>query len=315
MNVKATPAQFGAPATTAPILAAAAGIFSYALMDATMKRAGQIAGVYDALLVRSIIGAAMLAPLWLLGRPRRPPPHILRMHAARGLVSAGVSVTFFWGLARTPIAEAIALSFIAPVIALWLAAAILGERLRPPAIAAAVLGIAGVAIITLGRLHSGDADHSAHHDATWGLASILCSAVLYAINLIMQRRQAQVSAPLEVAFFQMIVVGLTLASAWPWLGGPVPRESLGWIAVSAVLATASLMALAWGWARAEAQVLIPMEYTAFIWAAATGYFFFHEPLTGPTLAGVALILTGCWAGTRGGGSTDPATEHIEQTAL
>lgn len=315
MNVKATPAQFGAAAPTAPILAAAAGILSYSLMDATMKRAGQIAGVYDALLVRSIIGAVLLTPIWLLTRPAAPSRHALRMHAARGVVSAGVSVTFFWGLARTPIAEAIALSFIAPVIALWLAAAILGERLRPPAIAAAVLGLAGVAVITLGRLHSGATDHSAHHDATWGIASILCSAVLYAVNLIMQRRQAQVSAPLEVAFFQMIVVGLTLAAAWPWVGTPVPRESLGWIAASTVLATASLMALAWGWARAEAQVLIPMEYTAFVWAAGTGWFFFAEPLTGPTLAGVALILTGCWAGTRGGGSADPATEHIEQMVL
>ena len=69
---------------------------------------------------------------------------------------------------------------------------------------------------------------------------------------------------------------------------------LGWIAAAAVLATISLMALAWAYARAEAQVLVPVEYSGFLWAILFGWLFFAERASMPTLAGAALIVLGCW---------------------
>ena len=56
---------------------------------------------------------------------------------------------------------------------------------------------------------------------------------------------------------------------------------------------AVLFIVTWAYARAEAQVLIPVEYTAFIWAAICGWVFFGEALTWPVLAGTALIVAGC----------------------
>jgi len=46
-------------------------------------------------------------------------------------------------------------------------------------------------------------------------------------------------------------------------------------------------------ARAEAKVLLPVEYTAFIWAALFGWLFFAEALTLSTVAGTVLIVSGC----------------------
>ena len=65
-----------------------------------------------------------------------------------------------------------------------------------------------------------------------------------------------------------------------------------------VLASASLMLLSWAYARAEAQVLVPIEYTAFVWSALVGWLWFSEPVTRATLAGLTLILVGVWLGTR-----------------
>ena len=67
--------------------------------------------------------------------------------------------------------------------------------------------------------------------------------------------------------------------------------------------TAFLVALgllAWSYARAEAQVLLTVEYTAFIWAAIVGWIAFAEPVTIPMLMGVSLIVAGCLYATRGG---------------
>jgi S-adenosylmethionine uptake transporter len=61
-------------------------------------------------------------------------------------------------------------------------------------------------------------------------------------------------------------------------------------------------------------VLLPLEYSAFIWSALMGWLMFGEKLTVPTLVGAVLIVLGCWIGTRpSAGAGAPA--HIEQTAL
>ena len=74
----------------------------------------------------------------------------------------------------------------------------------------------------------------------------------------------------------------------------VPRpEHVLPIAGAALLAFGSLLLLSWAYARAEAQILIPIEYTAFLWAAILGWLMFREPLTITTLAGAALIVAGC----------------------
>jgi S-adenosylmethionine uptake transporter len=64
------------------------------------------------------------------------------------------------------------------------------------------------------------------------------------------------------------------------------------------LTVAGSLSIAWAYARAEANVLVPTEYSGFVWAALFGWLFFREPVTLPTLAGTALIVTGCWIATR-----------------
>ena len=74
-----------------------------------------------------------------------------------------------------------------------------------------------------------------------------------------------------------------------WWFAPFPDRAVWWLLIaSAGLSAASIMALSWAYGRAEAQVLVPLEYTAFIWAAIVGWFAFAEPVTMPMLIGVAL---------------------------
>ena len=111
-------------------------------------------------------------------------------------------------------------------------------------------------------------------------------------NLILARRQAQIAGPIEIAFFQNLFVAATLSLAAPWLLMPFSVGAAPMIGGAAVLAIVSLLLLSWAYARAEAQILIPVEYTAFVWAALFGWLFFAEPVTLPVLAGTALIVVG-----------------------
>lgn len=290
-----------ASAPALPVLVALAGIAAFSVMDALMKRASLAGGVYTALLLRSAIGAAALAPVWLARGGRWPRLPVLRLHLLRGTLVAGMAASFFWGLVRMPMAEGMALSFIAPLIALALAALLLGERIRRQAIHAALLGLAGVAVIAAARL-GGEArlggDTTQGAQAGWGIAAILVSATFYAWNLVLQRQQALVAGPLDVALFQHGVVALVLLPAFPWLWSPPSAPALADIVLAAACASAALMLLSWAYARAEAQVLVPIEYTAFGWAALMGWSWFGEAVGPATLAGLALILTGSWLGSR-----------------
>ncbi len=288
-----------------PFLAVAAGIASFSVMDALMKGASLEVGAYNAMLWRSLLGATLMVPLWKLSGGVWPRREALRLHALRGLNGAIMATMFFYGLRFLPLAEGMAISFIAPLIALYLAAVLLGETIGGRAIFASLLGLGGVVVIAGARLGSGGYTT----EAAWGIAAILGSAVLYAWNLILQRQQAKLAAPIEVATFQALFSSLFLSMLAPWLAVQSSIEVLGYVSGSAVLAAISLMLISWGYGREETQVLLPLEYSAFIWAALLGWLMFDEALTAPTVAGAVLIVIGCWIAAR------KQPTHTEQTAL
>lgn len=286
-----------------PFFATLLAVALFSVMDATMKFASIAVGAYSATLLRSATGFALVLPLWLHSGAKWPARGPLTIHLKRGLVGAGATVTFFYGLVRLPLAEAIAISFIAPLIALVLAALLLKERIERQAIGASLLGLVGVAIIALGRSDNANA----HPEAAFGIASVLVSAALYAWNLILQRQQALVAGPREVAVFQTAVATLTLVLAAPWFFAWPDRTAWLNIGASALLAMSALMLMSWAYGRAETQRLVPLEYSAFLWAALIGWLVFGEALTMPTVLGAAMIVLGCWIAA--------PKKHIEQTAV
>ncbi|MXO59040.1 EamA family transporter [Altererythrobacter salegens] len=278
------------PRDLLPFLVTLAAVGLLSLMDAVMKLAALAAGTYATLVVRNGFSLAIVGPVYLATRKGRPTRQVLRLHALRGVVIAGMSFTFFWGLTRLPLAEAIALSFTAPLVALYLAAVLLGEKIARGAIAASLLGLAGVLIIAWGRMDGPAADEG----TALGIAAVLVSSLLYAWNLVLQRQQALVAKPVEVATFQTIVSGFVFLLFAPWFFTWPDTASLPWIAAAAAMSVGGAMLLVWAYARAEAQALIPLEYSGFLWAMLFGWLFFREPVSAPTLVGAVLIVAGCW---------------------
>jgi len=280
---------------TLPILAVIAAIGLLTLMDAFMKSAALAVGAYSALLLRAPIGFGMAAPAWLMTGGSWPAWPVLRIHLVRGVVVSAMAFLFFFSLTRLPMAQALGISFIAPLIALFLAGVLLGERVGSRAVVGALLALGGVGVILAGKLWR----ESMGDGATLGIAAVLGSAVLYAWNLVLQRQQALVAKPLEVATFQNGITFLVLAGFAPFFARmPVGGEWLD-IAASALLSVSGALLFTWGYARAETQRLAPLEYSGFLWAALFGWLFFREPVTEATIAGTVLIVAGCWIATRG----------------
>ena len=279
--------------STVPLLIAASGIATYSTMDVLMKGLAIELGAYNAMLWRTLIACLLAGVMFYWRRSPWSQPRTLRLHLWRGLVTSIMAFLFFWGLVYVPIAEAIALSFIAPLIALYLALVILNEKIGRIAVVASLVGFSGALVIVGGKLGGN------YSDQVWlGIAAILLSAVLYAYNLILQRQQAIIAKPFEIAFFQnATVVSIYLLFA-PLLAQVPPVTQLPQLASAAVLGFVSLLLLSWAYARAEARVLIPVEYSAFIWTAILGWLVFDETVTVTTVAGTALIVLACLVATR-----------------
>lgn len=287
----------------AAFAAACVGIAIYSGMDAVMKRLSIESGAYSAVLWRSLAGALMLGTIFVARRRPLPGRAALVLHVKRAATAGASVLLFFWGLARVPMAEGVALTFVAPLIALYLAALFLGERIRRAAIIGSLVACGGVAVLAAGQV-----SNAASHAHVMGSISIFIASVLYAASLILLRQQAQLADPLEVALFTSVVLGLLLLAGAPWFAD-VPRAGqLPAIALAALLGSVSAMLLAWAYAHAEAQVLAPVEYTAFVWSALFGWLAFGERVSLWTVSGALLIVAGCLVAVRGRRLPVPQTE-------
>lgn len=286
---------------------AGCGIATYAGMDVVMKGLSLELGAYNAMLWRSFLSVIFAGMLYLWHRPLWPIVKVIRLHIWRGFVISIMAFLFFWGLKFLPVAEAVGLSFIAPLLALYLAAVILGEHIGSRAIAASLIGLFGAMVIIAGRLN-GDYDE----EMGKGIVAILISATLYAYNIILQRQQSLVAGPVEIAFFQNCTVVILFGSLSPVFGKLPEITLLPNIVAAAGLGLVSLLMMSWAYARAPAKTLIPVEYSAFVWAALFGWLVFGEAVTVATILGTALIVTGCLVAAW---QKPQQIDHIENTVV
>jgi S-adenosylmethionine uptake transporter len=270
-------------------LAALAAVAVLSIMDAVMKHLVIAIGIVAVSVWRALANVILSGGLYLPRRQKWPNRKILWIHVSRSVVVTIMAVLFFWGIGRVPLAQGIALTFIAPLIAMLLAPLFLRERLAGRSIAGAVAAFAGVLVIVLGQARA-----EVRPDVLLGIAAILGSAVCYSGNILMMRWQALAAKPLEINFFQSVVVLVIWTAALPVVGIPAwPHGQVGWIVLAAIMSTSGGLLFAWAYARGEASYLAVTEYSAFLWASALGWIVFRERVSTYTLAGALLIVAGC----------------------
>ena len=192
---------------------AAVGVLS--VMDAVMKALVLAIGIFAVSVWRSTVNLILTGALYLPRRLPWPTRPVLRIHVARGIIVTIMAGLFFWGIARVPLAQAIALTFIAPLIALLLAAGFLGERIGPRSVGGSLMAFAGVVVIVLGQ-----AKADLGTDALVGSGAIIGSALCYAVNIVLMRHQSLAAKPLEINFFQSLTVLILWVALIPFVGVP-----------------------------------------------------------------------------------------------
>ncbi len=182
-------------------LAALGAVAVLSIMDAVMKHLVLAIGIVAVSIWRSVANLLISSALFLPRRKRWPSRQTLKIHVARGIVVTVMAFLFFWGIGRIPLAQAISLTFIGPLIALLLASVFLKEQIGGRSIIGSVIAFGGVLIIVAGQ-----ASAKMGSEVLLGTVAILGSAVSYAVNIVMMRQQALAAEPFEINFFQSVTV-------------------------------------------------------------------------------------------------------------
>lgn len=272
-----------------PALRAMLGIALLTAMDAVIKAQMHSHPFIVALFMRFAMGSVFALLFVVAARPPRPNRASLIGNTIRVPIVVMTAGSFFYSISVLPLAEALTLSFLAPVFVALLGGLLLKEKLDSRIFQALAFGVAGMLVMVWPRLQGN------LPSAELGVAAALFSAVAYAFNLILLRRIAQKEHPATIVLFQNGGPALCLVIPAAFAFVPMTGADLAAYALAGALAVGGHFMLVSAFARAEASRLAPLEYTALIWASILGYLMFGEVPLYTTYAGAVLIVAGAIA--------------------
>ncbi len=239
--------------------------------------------VFQIMLLRSVLGMAMLWPLvHAAGGLAAVRTERLPQHALRNVVHYAAQYGWFVALTLIPLAQVVSIEFTMPIWSAALAVMFLGERMSGRKWVAVLLGLVGVAVIV--RPGTGELDA--------GQLIALASAVGFAVSVVLVKSLTRTEAAVAISFWMLVIqsaIGLVPALlVWQWPSA----EVWGWVVVVAFCGTYSHYCFARAMQHADATVVVPMDFLRVPLTALVGWLVYSERLDVFTALGVGLILAG-----------------------
>jgi len=245
--------------------------------------------VGEIVLARFFLQSLFLLPLVLLRRKTRAPSRRYRIHLLRGVLIAGASLFFFSALKYLPLADALSIFFIEPIVLAVLSILLLGEKLSRRLVVSIGVGFIGTLIIIRPGL------------GIFGLPGLLplAAATLFACYIAATR---SLSASEDPAMMQLTAgLSATVVMALALLAGShFGVETLYWIRPNlqqfqlmlgmGLMASLTHLTLVHAFRRTAASVLAPLQYLEMVSATLLGYWIFNEFPDLFTLGGAVLII-------------------------
>jgi drug/metabolite transporter (DMT)-like permease len=261
----------------------------FTMMAVLVRHVGETVPVGQIVFFRS---AFAVVPVVIIYAYRREFEAAIRTtrplrHLWRGLTALGSMFCNFSALARLPVVDATAISYLAPLITVALAAIFLKERVRIFRWSAVLIGFAGVMVMLVPQL---DLAHSAAAAAgAIGAAFALVATVFTAASTIQTRALTRTETTSSIVIYFSVLCAI----------GGLATSPFGWVApdglqLAALIGTGICGGLAHifvteSYRLAPASLIAPFEYTSMLWALVLGFLMFGEVPSGYVFAGGGII--------------------------
>lgn len=224
-----------------------------------------------------LIGAAFL--LFRYGRPLLITTHP-KMQILRGTVAALSASLFIFAVAHVPLADAVAISFVAPFMVTVLGAVVLKEPVGMRRWIAVSLGFIGALIVIrpgLGVMHP-------------AAGLVLLAAFFFAIRQIISRALSNTDRTATTIVYTAFVGSTLLTLPLPFVWQTPTSDQALILVIIAVLAAAAEICVIKALELAMAVVVAPMQYTLIVWGTFYGLVVFGQFPDHWTWVGTALIV-------------------------
>lgn len=257
------------------------GVFVFATQDALVKWLVADYPVMQILLFRAVFAlipcAVVIARSGGVAALRTARPGL---HAGRGALLLGSLVLLFLAYRRLPLADAIAISFSAPLFMTALSAPLLGEPVGARRWSAVVVGFLGVLVIT--RPGAGMIEPAA--------LMAVASSALYALAMIGTRRLSRTDSVAAIMFYFIVLVIAVSALCTPFVWvAPNPRDA-ALLAATGLIGGVAAFLFIQAYRLAPVAVVAPFDYTALVWAGLYGVWLWGDVPGPAVLAGAAIIV-------------------------
>ena len=260
------------------------------LLDVAAKLASSSVPVGQITAARFVVQCALMAPfIWLMGLSLKVAQGLWLRLVARALLLLGATFCFILAIRVMPLADALAIVFVAPFIVLLVGKFYLKEEVGPRRVGAALVGFVGVLFVIQPSF------------AAFGAVAFipLGTAVAFAFYILVTRGLSRQMHPVTLQFHTGLVASLfcipilVLATgSGSDLFDPVWPMGIAWVWLVGVgfFATLSHMMMTYALSLAPSATLAPLQYFELPVATLLGYLVFHDFPNRLSLVGIAIII-------------------------
>ncbi len=210
-------------------------------------------------------------------------------HVRRGLIGILGMAFGFYGLTKLPMADAIAIGYSAPLIAVVFAAIFLKEHVGLYRWFAVAVGMIGVSIISWPRLTMFDQGAMGAQQAA-GVAAVLMGAIMSGLAMLQTRQLVRTEKSATIVLY------LSLSgAAFALLTLPFGWAPLGWREIALLIGAGIFGGLGQtyiteAYRYAEASTVAPLDYTSILFGVVIAYLLFGDIPTFAMLLGTAVTV-------------------------
>jgi drug/metabolite transporter (DMT)-like permease len=216
--------------------------------------------------------------------PRRIPTLLVSrrklMQVLRSVLVLLATVCMFFAVKIMPLADAVSIGFIAPLVAVALSVLILKERVGPRRWVAVAVGFAGMLIII--RPGGGTLQ--------WAALLPLGMATLYATYQVVTRMIRGAADPLNALFYTALVGAVAASFVVPFVWRTPTLVDGAILIGTGFFGGLGHYAVIKAYERAEVSLVAPFAYTELIWAVLFGYLVFGDFPDLWTFVGAGVIV-------------------------
>ncbi len=251
--------------------------------DTLIKFVSASMNMGQVMLIRGIFATALIMLLaWWHGALANPRQLLHPMVVLRSIGEAFATITFLVALSHIPLATTSAVMQALPLAVTMGAALVFGEYVGWRRWLAIAVGFAGVMII----VRPGTDGFNAY--AVWALVSVFACTIR---DLATKRLPPTIPSLLVSTVTAVLVTFCGIALVGP-MGGwrPVSGESLGLLAVAAVLLLFGYQFIIKAMRSADISYVAPFRYTALLWSILLGFLVFGDVPDGLMILGSTIII-------------------------